>query len=225
MFIKKDLRKIPTILQEAIDCETYDAAVSEDNENETSLANRDPKKKRTKREEPLRILKLGRRKQEFEGSVKILCQPSYIPKLQHLEVLNLYDCDIHDLNGFGPMFEKAAPKLETLNLAKNKLSGERAGRQQRLPPSIYLSGQQHSHRWLLFCTLAVQGSCPRTWARPSACLRSRAWRFRITRIWAVSGSSSERRVGSRSEGRCTHSLAACACVQVRSAGSCSANRV
>ena len=151
MFIKKDLRKIPTILQEAIDCEAYDASVADDNENEISLANRDPKKKRTKREEPLRILKLGRRKQEFEGSVKILCQPPYIPKLQHLEVLNLYDCDIHDLEGFGPMFEKAAPKLETLNLGRNPLSNG--------IPDDFCKAKSIKHLWLDDCNL--KGALPK----------------------------------------------------------------
>ena len=151
MFIKKDLRKIPTILDEAVDCRDYDAAVaadaaSDDAENDTGAANRnDPKKKRTKRQEPLRTLKLGRRKQEFEGTVRVLCRPSDAPKLTHLSVLNLYECDIHDLEGFGTMFATAAPKLETLNLGRNPLS--------KGIPDDFAKVRSLKHLWLDDCQL------------------------------------------------------------------------
>lgn len=152
MFIKKDLRKIPTILDEAIDCEVYDASIAGDNkdendsENGNDNSNGKTKTKRTKRLEPLQVLKLGRRKQEFEGSVRVLCQPSHAPKLKYLEVLNLYDCDIHDLEGFGTMFSAAAPNLETLNLGRNPLSNG--------IPDDFSKVQSLKHLWLDDCKLA-----------------------------------------------------------------------
>ncbi len=155
MFIKKDLRKIPTILDEAVACEVYDASIAGDNddENDNSRGNiqKDPKAKRTKREEPLRVLKLGRRKQEFEGSVRVLCQPSHAPKLKYLEVLNLYDCDIHDLEGFGSIFSKAAPNLETLNLGRNPLS--------KGIPDDFAKVKSLKHLWLDDCKL--KGAFPK----------------------------------------------------------------
>jgi Leucine-rich repeat (LRR) protein len=153
MFIKKDLRKIPTILDEAVDCHVYDAANSDD-ENDKTRGNRhqdDPKKKRTKREEPLKVLRLGRRKQEFEHCVKVLCQPSYVPKLKYLEVLNLYECDIHDLEGFGTMFEAAAPNLETLNLGRNPLTNG--------IPYEFTKVRSLKHLWLDDCKLT--GALPK----------------------------------------------------------------
>jgi Leucine-rich repeat (LRR) protein len=143
MFIKKDLRKIPTILDEAVDCAVYAAAVSDD-ENDFSGGNK-RKEKRTKREEPLKALRLGRRKQEFDRCVRVLCSPSYVPKLTQLEVLNLYDCDIHDLNGFGTMFESAAPNLETLNLGRNPLTEG--------IPDEFARVKSLKHLWLDDCRL------------------------------------------------------------------------
>ena len=155
MFIKKDLRKIPTILDDAVDCNVYDANLSDDEientENNGSRENQS-KKKRTKRQEPLRLLKLGRRKQEFQGTVRILCQPSSVPKLKYLEVMNLYDCDIHDLTGFGTMFETAAPNLETLNLGRNPLSNG-------IPDEFSKVGNSLKHLWLDDCKL--KGAFPR----------------------------------------------------------------
>ena len=80
MFVKKDLRKIPVILK--------DAMFPEDEENK-------PK--------PLIELRLARRPTEFpNGSIQnILCQPMYIPALQNLISISLYDCQIRNLNGIG----------------------------------------------------------------------------------------------------------------------------
>mmetsp|Transcript_8139 Transcript_8139/g.17542 ORF Transcript_8139/g.17542 Transcript_8139/m.17542 type:complete len:431 (-) Transcript_8139:239-1531(-) len=147
MFIKKDLRKIPTILDEAIDCNTYD---DENDENDTD-ENENKLKKRSKREEPIRILKLGRRKQEFDGCVRVLCQPEHAPKLKYLSVLNLYECDIHDLNGLGPVFGEAAPNLETLNLGRNPLS--------KGIPDDFSEVRSLKHLWLDDCKLT--GALPR----------------------------------------------------------------
>eukprot|EP00536_Pseudo-nitzschia_multiseries_P008043 jgi/Psemu1/296777/fgenesh1_pm.198_\ len=153
MFIKKDLRKIPTILEEAVDCKTYDDENDEsENDNGNDNGNDgNKKKKRAKREEPIRMLKLGRRKQEFDGCVKVLCQPAHVPKLKHLSVLNLYDCDIHDLTGFGPMFGEAAPNLETLNLGRNPLS--------KGIPAEFSKVRSLKHLWLDDCKLS--GALPR----------------------------------------------------------------
>lgn len=112
MFIKKDLRKIPKILDDAVEC-SAEAEKSID-ENESSAS------KRIKLQAPLQELKLGRRKQEFKGNLSILCQPAYLPKLQQLKSLNLYDCAISDCANIGLL--QACPKLETLNLGRNPIS-------------------------------------------------------------------------------------------------------
>ncbi len=113
MFVKKDLRKIPKILEDAVDC------TEDDNEDEpTTMV--EPRVKRSKVETPLSVLRLGRRQQEFQGSVKILCQPRYLPKLHCLQNLNLYDCAITHLDGIGVL--KECRKLEILNLGRNPLS-------------------------------------------------------------------------------------------------------
>jgi Leucine-rich repeat (LRR) protein len=63
---------------------------------------------------------LGRRKQEFKGSLQILCQPQYLPKLQNLHSLNLYDCAISNLDSIGIFGD--CPSLEILNLGRNPLT-------------------------------------------------------------------------------------------------------
>ena len=96
MFVKKDARKIPTILA--------DAQEAIDSKDDGKL---------------LKDGRLGRRQQEFNGSVRILCQPSAQTALQHLETLSLYDCQISDLQGIGML--ECCPKLVTLNLGWNSL--------------------------------------------------------------------------------------------------------
>lgn len=98
MFIKKDLRKIPTILA--------DAASVDEAEMETA----DETKK------SLTDLPLQRRKAEFKGNVKILCQPSNAPALLELKSLSLYDCDISDLTGIG-----LCENLLDLNVGRNPI--------------------------------------------------------------------------------------------------------
>ncbi|KAG7358546.1 phosphoprotein phosphatase [Nitzschia inconspicua] len=131
MFIKKDLRKIPKILEDAVDCRTNDG---DDDADDIMMANDEngannkhnnseaPDAKRTKVLEPLKELRLSRRFQEFQGTVQILCQPEFAPKLTQLKSLNLYDCQISNLEGLGDMFGTASPNLETLNLGRNPLS-------------------------------------------------------------------------------------------------------
>jgi Leucine-rich repeat (LRR) protein len=100
MFIKKDLRKIPTILAEA--------APEDDTEAETMDTNATMK---------LTELPLQRRKGEFNGSVKVLCAPSTAPALIQLKSLSLYDCEICDLCGIG-----LCENLVSLNLGRNPIS-------------------------------------------------------------------------------------------------------
>jgi Leucine-rich repeat (LRR) protein len=103
MFVKKDLRKIPLILaagKQAMDD--------------------------VKEDDYLKDLRLGRRQNEFQGAVRILCQPSSAPALTHLETLSLYDCQISNLDGIDML--DACPKLSTLNLGRNPLV--------ELPPAI-----------------------------------------------------------------------------------------
>lgn len=97
MFVKKDLRKIPQILSEG---------------KEAVDTNNDEKK--------LQHLRLGRRPHEFQGSVRLLCQPKYQPALQHLDTLSLYDCQISSLEGIGML--ECCPQLSSLNLGRNPLT-------------------------------------------------------------------------------------------------------
>lgn len=113
MFIKKDLRKIPKILEDAVVC-------NDDDEDGALMKTADVRdKKRVKVQEPLSELRLGRRFQEFNGSMQVLCQAEYLPKLQNLKILNLYDCGIKSLDGIGLL--EACPKLSCLNLGRNPL--------------------------------------------------------------------------------------------------------
>jgi Leucine-rich repeat (LRR) protein len=128
MFIKKDLRKIPKILEDAVECDDNDDDDDDDNDDSnnnsatTSKNDEGPPKaaKRSKVEAPLSVLRLGRRKQEFEGSIRILCQPKYLPKLQELQNLNLYDCAISNLDGIGLL--QNCPQLRVLNVGRNPLT-------------------------------------------------------------------------------------------------------
>lgn len=88
MFIKKDLRKVPQIL---VDAEEKDETIED--------------------------LRLQKRKAEFNGSIKVLCQPeSNLHALRRINSLSLYDCDIQDLEGIGEL-----STLQTLNLGRNPL--------------------------------------------------------------------------------------------------------
>lgn len=96
MFIKKDLRKIPTILAKSAWADEAETATSESTK------------------QPQTELHLQRRKAEFRGSVKILCQPANAPALLHLKSISLYDCEIHDLTGVG-----LCHNLVSLNVGRN----------------------------------------------------------------------------------------------------------
>jgi hypothetical protein len=75
MFIKKDPRKIPTILADA----------SKKSKNDSNGMNDDASSS-----SKLIDLPLQRRKSEFRGSFKILCQPSNTPSLCQLQSLSHY---------------------------------------------------------------------------------------------------------------------------------------
>jgi Leucine-rich repeat (LRR) protein len=105
MFIKKDLRKIPEILADAANKgkeNTNSSSTSDDNDNEPFVL--------------LQDLQLQRRKAEFQGSVRTLCQPSHAPFLTNLQSLSLYDCNISDLTGIGLL-----SSLTSLSLGRNPL--------------------------------------------------------------------------------------------------------
>jgi len=118
MFIKKDLRKIPRILADA-------TPVDDDNTMEQDPAERAVK--RIKRQ-ILTELRLSRRNSEFNGTLKILCQPQNAPSLQHLVSLSLYDCQISSLDGIGMLAspvdgrDVCCPDLRELNVGRNPLS-------------------------------------------------------------------------------------------------------
>ena len=84
-----------------------------DNNNNTT--------KRIKKEKSLTFLPLGRRSQEFCGSTKILCEPTFVTKLTQLQNLNLYDNQITSIDGLGSFLSKASPNLRTINLGRNPL--------------------------------------------------------------------------------------------------------
>jgi len=131
MFTKKDLRKIPTILDEAIECtatenDDDDAMLVDVTDAKNSSSSKNDNKdnnihrKRLKVEKPLSELRLGRRQQEFQGKVTVLCQPMYMSKLQSLQILNVYDCGISNVNGIG-MF-KDCHHLTTINMGRNPIT-------------------------------------------------------------------------------------------------------
>ena len=64
----------------------------------------------------LLLLNITGRKAEFQGSVKILCQPCNAPALSQLKSLSLYDCEISDLTGIG-----LCENLVSLNVGRNPI--------------------------------------------------------------------------------------------------------
>lgn len=157
MFIKKDLRKIPKILEDAVDCTTTTTNDTLDENGANNNGNADintssdaPDAKRTKVQAPLKELRLSRRFQEFQGTTRILCQPQYAPKLTHLSSLNLYDCQISNVEGMGEMFAAASPNLETLNLGRNPL--------QNIPDD-FAKMTSLKHVWMDDCQL--EGPLPK----------------------------------------------------------------
>jgi Leucine-rich repeat (LRR) protein len=121
MFIKKDLRKIPRILEDAAH-EIEDAIDDRDDDFETQ------EQHVTKKRNFLTDLCLARRPAEFKGSLNILCQPQNGPSLRHLVNLSVYDCQISSLDGIGMLGSPVdggsvcSPALETLNVGRNPIT-------------------------------------------------------------------------------------------------------
>jgi Leucine-rich repeat (LRR) protein len=128
MFIKKDLRKIPKILEDAVDCTLVDEG-PDDDEDERPQRQDDEEEtttmtatKRVRPTEPLVMLSVGRRSQEFCGSTRLLCEPRFVPKLTRLQNLNLYDNQLTDVAGLGTYLSQSSPNLHTINLGRNPIS-------------------------------------------------------------------------------------------------------
>jgi len=97
MFVKKDLRKIPEILRD-----------------------------HAEKKDPCRDLHLSKRKSEFRGSVRVLCEQAVTDSkdddgeatpLSEVQSLSLYDCEISDVRGIS----RAVPRLQELSLGRNPL--------------------------------------------------------------------------------------------------------
>mmetsp|Transcript_17381 Transcript_17381/g.25910 ORF Transcript_17381/g.25910 Transcript_17381/m.25910 type:complete len:375 (-) Transcript_17381:195-1319(-) len=105
MFVKKDLRKIPTILAEAAEAARIlecPPSSSTDDNNDNDNDNNESKKRKHENLSLLTELRLSRRAPEFkDGTLSILCSPANVPSLRHLESLSLYDCGLHSLDGIG----------------------------------------------------------------------------------------------------------------------------
>ena len=144
MFIKKDLRKIPRILE--------DAALEGDTEIRKDNYGSEPSSKRSKRD-VLTELKLARRSSEFNGSLKILCQPKNAPSLSNLVSLSVYDCQIKSLEGIGFLGSTVGnegkiccPNLKTLNLGRNPI--------QTLPKELSAFRRSLKELWCDDCNIS-----------------------------------------------------------------------
>ncbi len=123
MFVKKDLRKIPVILQDAMPNTTRATNNNDDND--------------TNQPEPLTKLRLDRRPTEFKMTTiatnntnsnnntknnnpieTLLCQPRYIPALRNLTSLSLYDCQLSNMNGIG-FFASKVSDYKTTSLTSS----------------------------------------------------------------------------------------------------------
>ena len=150
MFIKKDLRKIPRILADAAPVDEQQESIEENSA------------KRVKRD-VLTELKLARRKSEFKGSLRVICQPSNAPSLQHLVNLSVYDCDIKSLEGIGLLGSSVnatvqgqsrsvcCPSLESLNVGRNPITN--------LPDELSMLSKSLKELWCDDCQ--IQGPLPR----------------------------------------------------------------
>jgi len=67
--------------------------------------------------QPLLFSSSSGRKAEFNGNIRILCQPSNAPALSQLKSLSLYDCEISDLSGIG-----LCENLVSLNVGRNPIN-------------------------------------------------------------------------------------------------------
>ena len=127
MFIKKDLRKIPKILADAaFDVDSGDTETHGSNNPSSAGPTENERASKRSKRDVLTELKLARRKSEFRGTLRILCQPKNAPALHHLKSLSVYDCNIRTVDGIGFLGSDCggkcvAPNLETLNLGRNPI--------------------------------------------------------------------------------------------------------
>lgn len=140
MFVKKDLRKIPKILSDVM----VQSPPSVNGDKDES------------QKEILTDLPLSRRPVEFNGSISILCNPSYAPVLQHLVRLSLYDCQISSLDNIGFLASHNTllgipPNLQDLNIGRNPLKS--------LPDDLAVFEPSLINLWCDDCELT--GSIPK----------------------------------------------------------------
>lgn len=141
MFVKKDLRKIPQILEDA----TSRAVASPP----------DPAAENDKHENDgiVHEMRFARRAPEFLPScnVSLLLQPKFQPALENLMQLSLYDCGLQTLAGVelsvdrlgSPLF----PKLEQLDIGRNpKLTND------SIPDTFHTQFPQLTQLWLDDCS-------------------------------------------------------------------------
>jgi Leucine-rich repeat (LRR) protein len=133
MFIKKDLRKIPEILEEA----SGGDGVGNDDDDDAPPT--------------VKSLHLAKRKDEFaDGRVRCLTEPSSEASrrlLSMVESLSLYDCGIRDVSGLGT----CVGSLKDLSLGRNPELND-------LPPDFgRLSNLERL--WLDDCGLSILPSC------------------------------------------------------------------
>ncbi|KAL9182586.1 hypothetical protein ACHAXT_013238 [Thalassiosira profunda] len=141
MFIKKDLRKIPQILDDATS-RAVAAPSSPDPANEKEGGDDGA---------IVTSLRFARRAPEFlpAGNVALLLEPRYRPALDNLVQLSLYDCGLQSLAGIeqsggdgAPLF----PKLEQLDVGRNpKLTND------SLPESFHTQFPKMTELWLDDC--------------------------------------------------------------------------
>ena len=67
----------------------------------------------------IEALKLSKRKAEFQGTLRIICQETKVKLLGNLKVLNLYDNDLSNIDGIGLL---AQTPVEDINLGCNQLT-------------------------------------------------------------------------------------------------------
>lgn len=153
MFVKKDLRKIPEILDQAKKPAVPPSTKGEIGANCT---------KEPRAGEVLTELRLARRSAEFGGTLSVLCQPQYMPTLRNLVSLNLYDCRIRTLDGIGMLGSPSSspvdgavpspvcPDLRELNVGRNPL--------RSLPDELSSLSGSLKTLWCDDCS--IEGSLP-----------------------------------------------------------------
>lgn len=159
MFVKKDLRKIPKILSDAVAAAAKEPPSDSPHDGNTTVPSEtQPGAKRRKRE-ILTELRLSRRQAEFNGSLSILCNPSNAPALSGLVSLSLYDCNIKTLDGIGLLASSVGdgvpcccPDLRELNVGRNPL--------ETLPEELALLSNSLTTLWCDDCNIA--GPLPRS---------------------------------------------------------------